>query len=175
MSNRFVQIKKSKRLLDAAKQVQGVVDELGLRSDRHRTDPSTFLEQFDELITDPDIRAVSRELFEIQHYARAVGEAFKCLNNAVKLKAGLPAQDGAGLMRSAFSANEPVLALNALSSTSEEDEQKGYMDIFAGAMTGVRNPRAHEHDLEDQPEVALELLTLANHLMRRLRAAIKRR
>ena len=174
MFSSFVQIDQSRKLLYAAKQVQSVVDDLGLRSDRHRTEPSTLLEQFDGLITDPEIRSVSRELFEIQHYARAVGEAFKCLNNAVKIKAGLTAQDGAGLMRNAFSANNPILALNALSSTSEKDEQKGYMDIFAGTMTGVRNPRAHEHDLEDQPEVALELLTLANHLMRQLRAATKR-
>ena len=47
------------------------------------------------------------------------------------------------------------------------------MDIFAGSMTGIRNPRAHEHDLVDEPEVALELLALANHLMRKLDAATK--
>ena len=42
------------------------------------------------------------------------------------------------------------------------------MDIFAGVMAGIRNPRAHEHELEDEPEVALELIILANHLMRKL-------
>ena len=54
-----------------------------------------------------------------------------------------------------------------------KDEQRGYMDIFAGSMTGIRNPRAHEHDLADEPEVALELLVLANHLMRKLDAATR--
>ena len=47
------------------------------------------------------------------------------------------------------------------------------MKIFAGSMTGIRNPRAHQHDLMDDPEVALELLGLANHLMRKLDAATK--
>ena len=47
------------------------------------------------------------------------------------------------------------------------------MDLFAGSMTGVRNPRAHEYKLTDEPEVALELLILANHLMRKLQAATK--
>ena len=45
--------------------------------------------------------------------------------------------------------------------------------MFAGAMTGIRNPRAHEHELKDDPKVALELLALANHLMGELGAATK--
>ena len=77
-------------------------------------------------------------------------------------------------MRTAFSANSPVLILNAFESASDRDEQQGYMDIFAGSMTGIRNPRAHQHDLMDKPEVALELLVLANHLKRKLDEATKR-
>ena len=76
-------------------------------------------------------------------------------------------------MRSAFSANSPVLYLNAFRSQSERDEQQGYMDIFAGSMTGIRNPRAHDYQLADDPRIALELLVLANHLMRKLNASVK--
>ena len=61
-----------------------------------------------------------------------------------------------------------MLRINDLGSSSKKDEQRGYMDIFAGVMAGIRNPRAHEHELEDEPEVALELIILANHLMRKL-------
>ena len=71
-------------------------------------------------------------------------------------------------MKEVFSANSPVLKLNAFESQSEKDEQIGYMEIFAGAMVGIRNPRAHEHELADQPEAALEMIVLANHLMRKL-------
>ena len=166
------------RWLDAAKRLQGDIDELGLRGSRGKFEPEqsdrTYIEEFDQLVTDPELRSVSRALFEIEHYARAVEEAFKCLNNAVKRKSGLKAQDGAGLMKSAFSANSPRLALNDLSTKSEKDEQLGYMEIYAGAITGIRNPRAHEHELEDKPEIAIELLTLANHLMRKLDAATKK-
>jgi len=94
------------------------------------------------------------------------------LNKAVKDKSGT-ALDGADLMRTVFSANSPVLKLNAFQSQSDKNEQLGYMKIFAGSMTGIRNPRAHQHDLMDDPEVALELLGLANHLMRKLDAATK--
>jgi Protein of unknown function (Hypoth_ymh) len=47
------------------------------------------------------------------------------------------------------------------------------MDIFAGAMTGIRNPRAHEHAYLDDPRTALELLALANHLARMARGATR--
>ena len=77
------------------------------------------------------------------------------------------------LMRTAFSANAPVLKLSESESQSARDEQLGYMEIFAGSMTGIRNPRAHDHELVDETEVALEMLGLANHLMRKLDAATK--
>ena len=129
--------------------------------------------QFEELVTDSRLQQVSGSLFRDSHYARAVEEAFKYLNNAVKEKSELANQDGAALMRTAFSSRSPLLFLNAFQSRSERDEQQGYMDIFAGCMTGIRNPRAHDHQKVDQQDVALELLVLANHLMRKLDSATR--
>ena len=126
------------------------------------------LDCFDELVTSDQIRRVSGTLFKDKHFARAVEEAFKCLNNAVKERSGSTDADGAGLMKTVFSANSPVLKLNSFQTRSEKDEQLGYMEIFSGSMTGIRNPRAHEHSLVDDSDVALELLVLANHLMRKI-------
>ena len=156
-----------------AKNIQQDVDATGLGRLPQSLDygdgsQRSLLEQFDDRVTNISLCAASRKLFADGHFARAVEEAFKCLNNAVKDKSGITDRDGADLMRRAFSSNFPVLTLNAFQSRSEKDEQQGYMDIFAGSMTGIRNPRAHENDLVDEPEVALELLAIANHLMRRL-------
>jgi len=41
------------------------------------------------------------------------------------------------------------------------------MDIFAGTMTGIRNPRAHENDFDNDPFAAVRLLSLADHLLQR--------
>ena len=87
-------------------------------------------------------RAASRELFVQEHYARAVEEAYKCVNNHVKSKAGIE-DDGQPLMQRVFSEKNPVLRLNDLKSESKVNEQVGYSMIFAGCMRGIRNPRAH--------------------------------
>lgn len=134
-----------------------------------------LLDRFDTIVTSQSLRSASRALFANAHYARAVEEAYKCLNNAVKSKSGLSSADGDALMRTAFSPKAPFLRLNRLKTRTEKDEQQGYMEIYAGAMMGIRNPRAHEHGLEDKPDVALEMLVLANHLMRRLELAKKSR
>ena len=141
-----------------------------LRSSHNTTER---LRLFDFLVTDGTLRHTCRKLFGNGHYAIAVERAFICLANMVRAKSGLATQDGAALMRTAFSANSPILLLNSFLSKSDRNEQLGYMDLYAGAMTGVRNPRAHEHDMEDDPQMALELLVLANHLIRKLKSATK--
>ena len=51
--------------------------------------------------------------------------------------------DGASLMNRAFSPNAPLIVLDDLSTESGRNVQLGYMQIYAGSMTGIRNPKAH--------------------------------
>lgn len=131
--------------------------------------------QYDQLVTDQQLRDTTRDLFMDGYYALAVEEAFKCVNNTVKARSGLASADGVSLMNQAFSANAPALRLNSLVSESERNQQVGYMQIFAGCMMGIRNPRAHEHRYLDEPHIALEMLTWANHLIRMVNKATKTR
>ena len=127
--------------------------------------PEDPLTLYDQLVTAPTLRAATRQLVADRYYALAVLEAYKCLNNVVKERARSSA-DGAALMRSVFSPQNPVLRLNDLRSETKRNQQQGYMEIFAGCMVGIRNPRAHEHQYADEADVALEMLMWANHLMR---------
>ncbi len=129
---------------------------------------------FDVLVTDKELRDTTRTLFKNGHYALAVEEAYKALNNLIKSRTGL-AGDGAGLMTKVFSLDKPLLRLNNLRTQSQRDQQIGYAQIFAGSMTGIRNPRAHEHKYLDEPHAALELLSLANHLFRLVSKATRTR
>ena len=130
-------------------------------------------EVFDRLVTNERLRKATIGRFRSRNFTDAVEAAFKCLANSVKEVSGHNERDGADLMRHVFGAQSPLLRLNALQSRSDKDEHNGYRDIFAGAMTGIRNPRAHEHESKDNLVIALELLTMANHLMRKLDGATK--
>ncbi len=118
----------------------------------------------------PRIVALARPRFEKGFYGDAVESCFKEVNDAVKrlyLDATGREADGAGLMNSAFSPANPVIRLTVMATQSERDEQQGYMHIYAGAMTGIRNPKAHANINPDSRKT-LHLVSLASLLMHRL-------
>ena len=111
----------------------------------------------------PEIKKSSLQLFKNKHYPESTMAAFKKINNMVKRKSGLNSEDGKSLMLKAFSKNSPILKLNPLLSQSDEDEQEGFMHLFAGSIQGIRNPRAHE-ELKQNPWITIEYLCLASVL-----------
>lgn len=125
---------------------------------------SHLYEIFDQLITREPLRSSTTTLFRDGHWARAVEQGYKTLNQVVKSKAGLEL-DGQALMQRSFSEKKPMLLINDLKTLSERDEQIGYQMMLSGVMVGIRNPRARDPDLIDTPLHALELLILANHLL----------
>ena len=113
------------------------------------------------------IQAVAGSLFANGHYASAIFEAFKAVNNEVKRLSGLT-KDGQQLMAAAFDESQPVLRLNALQSQSDKDEQTGFRFLYMGAMSGIRNPKAHDNVPDPSTTRTLEYLSFASLLMRRL-------
>lgn len=131
------------------------------------------LDFFDVLVTHPLLTTATRQLFADGHYTRAVEQGFKAVNSLVKQRTGL-ADEGRPLMERAFSPNDPKLAVNNLKTRTEKDEQIGAMLLFAGAMAGIRNVRAHDLGHVDDAPTALELLGFANYLMRTAQKATTR-
>jgi uncharacterized protein (TIGR02391 family) len=114
----------------------------------------------------PAIRHVAQSRFETGHLADAVEAAMKEVNAATKARVhALTGQelDGSSLMNTAFSPRTPLLLLGDLNTESGRNVQQGYMQIFAGAITGIRNPKAHEN-LTITTERAVHLLFLASLL-----------
>lgn len=155
-------------IIQIASLLQKEIDKLGMGRPSHDEiiayHPENFIVLYDVLIRSEEIKNATRKLFVDGHYARAVEEAYKCINNKVKDRTQLHL-DGRDLMNQAFSEKNPALKLNKLETESERDEQVGYMSIFGGCITGIRNPRAHDHKKTDTPEAALEMLIWANYLM----------
>lgn len=134
------------------------------------SDDSAGTTIFTHSIVEPEIVNVARDLFASGHYNISVSSAFLAVDKFVAAKSGL-SQSGATLMDQAFSPKNPRLAWSARSSQSEIDEHRGYHQIYAGAMLGIRNPSTHEFGWVDSPELALELLMLAQHLVRKAKLA----
>lgn len=119
----------------------------------------------------PEFPIKVRKLFDDGHWEQSVFEAFKFIEKEVKRLSRLRGKSGFALMMDAFNEERAKIKLNALTTESEIDEQKGFKFIFTGAATGIRNPRGHEVDIGDTPDEALDYLGLASLLLRRLDAA----
>jgi uncharacterized protein (TIGR02391 family) len=129
---------------------------------------SSAIHPFDERNIHPDIAAVSVKLFDDGHYAQATFEAFKCIESVVRSVSGIK-DTGFSLMMNAFNEKGPKIKLTDLKTISDTDEQVGFRHIFAGAMSGIRNPRGHDN-LIDPIDVCLDHLSVASVLLRKLEA-----
>ena len=122
---------------------------------------------FDARNIHPDVGEVSRHLFDDGHYPQATLEAFKFVEKKVQELAA-SREFGRKLMMNAFNELNPAVRLTASRESNERGEQEGYKFLFAGATLAIRNPRAHEICIRDDPDLCLDHLSLASMLLRRL-------
>jgi len=121
-------------------------------------------------IMHPVVVEVAKQRVLRGFYADAVEAAFKEINVRVKTQANGfvdESKDGASLMQKVFSPEKPIIDFRKDTSQSEKDVQQGYMFMFSGAMSGIRNPKAHanEHiEIDD----AYRKLAFASMLMYKL-------
>jgi uncharacterized protein (TIGR02391 family) len=127
------------------------------------------LRAYEGLALNAEITRAASQLYRDGHYSNAVEAAVKALNGLVRLRSDLEL-DGTTLMEKAFSPGNPVLKFNDLSNQSDRDEQKGFMMLFSGAVSGLRNPRAHGF-IHDNPERALEFIAFVSLLAKLLDGA----
>lgn len=124
----------------------------------------------------PTIIGISRSRFEAGHYADSVEAALKEVNSIVKARvkelAGIEL-DGTDLMYRAFSPKSPLIRLDDLDTASGVSVQQGYMQLFAGSIMGIRNPKAHGNIVIDRTR-AIHFLFLASLLIHKLEEAERR-
>lgn len=148
-------------------EIQGfVIPEARHRFEIGLSDDPPSEEAFWQMIH-PRIRHLAQPRVENEFHGDAVESSFKEINHSVKRlvkeKADKDA-DGSGLMHSAFAPANPIIALAELNTESGKNVQQGFMQIFAGAMTGIRNPQAHGN-LHPDKKMTLHLISLASLLM----------
>ena len=108
-----------------------------------------------------------RALFDDGHYSSATFEAFKYIDKEVA-RLSSKSDTGYKLMMAAFNELSPLIKLNDLSSRSKKDEQSGFKFLFAGGISGIRNPRGHECNVKDDIETCLSHLSFGSMLLKKL-------
>ncbi len=126
----------------------------------------------------PRIVTVSKKLFEDEHYANAAEDAFIEINDRVKklfsiLKpdaAKVP--DGQNAMNTVFSDNTPLVEFCNRANVTGSNTQKGFMQMLSGAMSALRNPKAHANIILTKDDAVRQLM-FASMLMYKIDEAVK--
>ena len=118
----------------------------------------------------PQIIVVSKPLFVDKHYHKSVLNAFIQIEVRLKdIRKRYKPQEkelsGSRLMEAVFTNNEPTfLEFQSRGSDDGKNIQIGFIQIFSGAMTGIRNIPAHGN-IEICKEDAVRKLMLARRVM----------
>lgn len=124
----------------------------------------------------PKIAEVSKSLYLNGHYANAAEDAFIEINVRVKGLFQIITQndkvpDGDGAMTTVFSTNNPLVEFCDTSTDTGKNVQKGFMQMLAGAMSALRNPKAHEN-IKLSADDAMRRLMFASMLMFKIDEAV---
>ena len=124
---------------------------------------------------EPEVLAFCRaELLE-KNYFHAVLEGTKSISAIIRLRTGLTA-DAGELSQQAFGGDDPILRINPRLTDTHRIEQRGFTNLLVGFFGMFRSPTAHAPRIEWPmgEQDALDLLSLASLLLRRIKSATTR-
>ena len=121
---------------------------------------------------EPDVLVFCRAELLADNYFHAVLEATKSVASLIRQRTGLRS-DGSTLTQSAFGGDDPPLRINRFVTETEKGEQRGLVNLLVGFFGTFRNPPAHAAKIEwaINEQDALDLLSLASYLHRRIKGA----
>jgi len=128
---------------------------------RQRTN-SLVLKLTDRNVNRAILKYCREELLN-ENYFHAVFEAAKGLADFVRNLSGLSG-DGASLFDTAFAVDNPILAINTLTTDAEKNQQKGLSMMLKGLFSMIRNVTAHTPKIKwiiEEDEAIKMLMTIS--------------
>jgi uncharacterized protein (TIGR02391 family) len=118
-----------------------------------------------------DVLKFCQEELLADDYFHAVLEAVKSVADKLRTRTGLR-DDGVTLVERALGGKPPMIAINSLTTESEESEQRGFVNLVRGTFGMFRNPTAHAPRIHwpMTKDDAEDLLSLVSLIHRRIDA-----
>nr|QJS06383.1 hypothetical protein [Polaromonas sp.] len=140
-------------------------DETAFRSSM-ATSQAEKMYSFDSLLH-PAIYESSLKQFNDGHLREAVMNSVTAVYDLIRDRTKLKL-DGNALASQAFGLEKGILILSELGTESGNNVQKGFMQIYQGIYTGIRNPSAHTLDHDLDAFKAAQYLVMMSLLARRV-------
>ncbi|MCR5767287.1 MAG: TIGR02391 family protein [Lachnospiraceae bacterium] len=121
----------------------------------------------------PLIKKSSMKLFLNEHYTNAAEDAFiEIVDRTKKLYLSRSQSrdecDGVDLMNKLFSLNNPLVIFDDFDTETGKNIQKGFHFMFAGAISALRNPKAHSNTIVLDARESMRRIMFASMLMYKL-------
>jgi uncharacterized protein (TIGR02391 family) len=127
-------------------------------------DPDIFGLRLEEILKDDELLTRCAETFNNGNYETAVFNAFKLVEEKVRIKAGLNASDiGVDLMTKAFNSRNGVLVIPTCTIPAE---QEGVHSLFRGAIAFFKNPCSHRTVNYDDRLSTIQTIAFAELLLK---------
>ena len=123
------------------------------------------------------VMIISKRLYLDGHCSDAACDAFIEINDRVKKLFSIvhpqeKTPDGDTVMKTVFSAKTPIIEICDQSNDTGFNIQKGYMEMLSGAMSALRNPKAHAN-ITISADESMRQLVFASMLMYKIDEAVR--
>lgn len=141
----------------------------GMEIVEEQKDPDIHGLQLEQVITNPTLIGKCLDSFKDDRYEEAIFSAYKLVEEEVRNKAGLDADDiGVTLMTKAL---HPDTGRLVIPSCKVPSEQEGVYNLFKGAIAFFKNPISHRTVDYNDRLMAIEIISLADLLLQILSKA----